>query len=128
MSIIERTREVGLLRAIGVSRPQLRRMVTPGVGGDRGARCSPGRGAGHRVRDRAHALAARGGVGGDLGADGSARDLPRRLGRDRGWSLRCCRPGEPRSWTSCAQSVPNERTNLWTFLYHALRQNPHASL
>ncbi|MCW2833277.1 MAG: hypothetical protein JWN68_1230 [Nocardioides sp.] len=28
LSIIERTREVGLLRAIGVSRPQLRRMVT----------------------------------------------------------------------------------------------------
>ncbi|HXH78923.1 ABC transporter permease [Nocardioides sp.] len=28
LSIIERTREIGLLRAIGVSRPQLRRMVT----------------------------------------------------------------------------------------------------
>jgi putative ABC transport system permease protein len=28
LSIIERTREVGLLRAIGVSRAQLRRMVT----------------------------------------------------------------------------------------------------
>ncbi len=28
LSIIERTREVGLLRAIGVSRRQLRRMVT----------------------------------------------------------------------------------------------------
>lgn len=28
LSVIERTREVGLLRAIGVSRPQLRRMIT----------------------------------------------------------------------------------------------------
>ena len=28
LSVIERTREVGLLRAIGITRPQLRRMVT----------------------------------------------------------------------------------------------------
>ena len=38
LSVIERTREIGLLRAVGMSRRQLRPMVTAGVGGDLGVR------------------------------------------------------------------------------------------
>ena len=53
LSVIERTREVGLLRAIGVSRRQLRRMITleSVVISVLGARARGG--AGHRLRGRA---------------------------------------------------------------------------
>ena len=49
LSIIERTREIGLLRAIGLGRGQLRLMVTAGVRRDGGAR--------GRARRRARASA-----------------------------------------------------------------------
>ena len=130
LSIIERTREVGLLRAIGVSRAQLRRMVTLESVVIAVLGAVLGVVLGHRFRDRAHALAARGGPGGHLGAGRPAGDLPGRLGghrRARGAAARrAARPG----WMCCGPSAPNSATNLWMSLYHASRERvppPHRS-
>ena len=54
LSVIERTREVGLLRAIGVSRRQLRTMIRLEAIVDRGVRRAAGARHGARLRVGAH--------------------------------------------------------------------------
>ena len=73
LSVIERTREVGLLRAIGLSRRQLRRMIRleSVVIAVLGALL--GRGDGHLLRRGADVLPARRGARGDQRPLGPAR-------------------------------------------------------
>ncbi len=83
LSIIERTREIGLLRAIGVDRPADAPDDQPRVGGDRGARSGAGHRDGAGLRGRADGLAARPGARGDPDPVGRPGRVSRGRGADR---------------------------------------------
>ena len=77
LSVIERTREVGLLRAVGVSRVQLRWMITLESVVISVLGAALGRRAGHRLRHRADVRRPRPGARGDQRPGRPARRVPR---------------------------------------------------
>ena len=122
LSIIERTREVGLLRAIGVSRAQLRRMVTlesvviAVLGAVLGVVLGIGFGIAlmHSLREEGLEVISV--------PIGQLVDLPRRLGGDR-------RAGGLPAGAASSQAgrPPGDRCRVVqrAFLYHALGQKHH---